>query len=141
MRYLAPVLSVRDVAETMRFYTETLGFQEWFAMPGRDGATVFGGVAWGNAYLMIGDQRGLDDAARQRLGAGVEFYVEVGDADLDAYYERVRDRVRVVATIETKYWGDRVFTIADPDGYRVSFAKSVEAVSVDEIAERMRERR
>ena len=52
-------------------------------------------------------------------GSGFELFVQIDN--VDKKWEEVKDKVLVVDEIETKSWGDREFTIADPDGYLISF--------------------
>jgi uncharacterized glyoxalase superfamily protein PhnB len=137
MRYLAPVLNTADVGKARRYYLEGLGFEEWFTLTGDDGRITFCGVRLGNAHLMLGTQEGLAPEVLRHRGADVSFYIDVGDLNVDEYYERVRAGVEVIEAIADKPWGDRVFTIRDPNGYRLSFAKTVEQLSDAEISARL----
>jgi uncharacterized glyoxalase superfamily protein PhnB len=53
---------------------------------------------------------------------GVTLYVDMGETDIDDYYIHVQRRAKVLRPIADKPWGDRVLTVADPDGYELSFA-------------------
>ena len=78
----------------------------------------------------------LPDLANVTRGAGVNLYITVDDdVDIDAFYARVRERgATVTQEIADQFWGHRHFTIVDPDGYSLSFAKNVREVSPAEIA-------
>lgn len=53
--------------------------------------------------------------------------------------ERVqRAGVTIIQTIRDQFWGDRRFVIQDPDGYRLSIAKTLRAVSHSEMADHTR---
>ncbi|HEY8424483.1 MAG TPA: VOC family protein [Limnochordales bacterium] len=124
MRDVYPVITVRDVLATLRFYTEVLGFEEWFRW-GDDPARPL------SAGLMHGQARLICDAAPAgglpaRAGEGVELYFDVGEMDIDGYYARVAGRgARIVEPPTDKPWGDRVFRVEDPDGYVLAFARTL----------------
>jgi uncharacterized glyoxalase superfamily protein PhnB len=81
----------------------------------------------------------LDQQASNR-GSGVVVMVYVpDDQNIDRFYEQVKSRgVEIVDEIKTEYWGDRLFTVHDPDGYVIQPAKTVKQMSMEEIAEAMR---
>lgn len=128
---IMPILTVRSVDASFDFYVNKLGFKQEMAMAGPDGRNFFGFVSLGKA--MIGLDAMTPTAARG--GAGADFMVYVSDdTDLDHLYQEVQARgTAIEAPIETKYWGDRVFTVLDPDGYRITLSKTVKQVPMAEI--------
>lgn len=124
MDFLAPALSVRSITESLQFYQDVLGFQEWFRWNDASGRLAAGAVVRGNARIIFDWLGNLSEEQMKHLGTGVDLYVDIGDADIDDYYEQVKDKAQVLAPIADKPWGDRVFTVADPDGYRISFART-----------------
>lgn len=121
--HLAPVLSVRSVEESLQFYQQALGFSEWFRWEQHEQLAA-AGVVRGNARIILDPATRLTEEEMKHRGTGVELYVDVGGADIDAYYAQVNGRAKVIDPISDKPWGDRVFTVADPDGYRISFART-----------------
>jgi uncharacterized glyoxalase superfamily protein PhnB len=56
---------------------------------------------------------------------GVYFYVSL-DSGIDEYFERVKAAgVQIIEEIGDRFWGDRTFTVADPDGYVLQFSQHV----------------
>jgi uncharacterized glyoxalase superfamily protein PhnB len=129
---IMPFFAVQDVDESIKFYTEKLGFKQAFAFPGPDGTTATGAVTFGTANF--GFNRAPDVEQR---GNGVIFMTYLPDeVNLDTYYADVQKRgVKIVEPIKTEYWGDRTFRVDDPDGYILYLSKTEKPVSNDDIAQ------
>lgn len=127
---ILPILEVKDVDASVEFYKK-LGFRHDGNMPGPDGKNDMGFLGFGDAVLFV--SRGKADS----VGKGVQFMVYVGDdQDIDTHYTTVKaSGVSITEEIETKYWGDRIFTVTDPDGYTISLTKTVKQMSMEEIAQ------
>lgn len=134
---IAPILAVKDVDASVEFYTQKLGFDHDFSMQGPDGKNTFAFVNMGQRKINIG--LSLDPPLEYR-GRGVVLMLYVPDeTDLDQYYADVQKRgVAIAEPIKDEYWGDRVFTVHDPDGFVLSFCKTVKQVPAEEIAAAMR---
>ena len=53
-----------------------------------------------------------------------------GAKRLDDYFiELKRKGIKVVNEPKTEFWGDRIFTVEDPDGYTLTFSEHVQDVS------------
>lgn len=128
---IMPILAVQSVDASLDFYVNKLGFKQEMVMAGPDGKNFFGFVSLGKA--MIGVDSSMPDAARG--GAGVDLMVYLPDeVDIDRHYADVQGRgTAIEAPLETKYWGDRVYTVLDPDGYRITVSKTVKQVPMEEI--------
>jgi uncharacterized glyoxalase superfamily protein PhnB len=72
-----------------------------------------------------------EDLAKNRLGVGVEFYIGMnGSKKLDEFFTEVKARgVTVINEPKTEFWGDRIFTVKDPDGYALTFSEHVNDVT------------
>jgi uncharacterized glyoxalase superfamily protein PhnB len=133
-----PMLSVKSVEETFRYYTHVLGFVPGMTMPGPGGKWAHAEASFGGVHLMFGriDNAGMDptlsktnwaeQTKKGTVGGGCNLYINIGLASIDNFFKMVRERgAKTVNEPETKYWGDRVFSIADPDGYLITFAETV----------------
>jgi uncharacterized glyoxalase superfamily protein PhnB len=131
---IVPILSVADVNTSLKFYTEKLGFQKDMALDGPDGVVAFAGIRLGQATFM------LSRSDTKNVGQGVVFMVYLPeDADIDAVYQDVQSKgVAIEDEIKTEYWGDRIFSVKDPDGFFVSICKTVEEPDMDRIEKAMR---
>ena len=133
---IAPILSVKDVDASVAFYTEKLGFTHSFSLPGPDGNNAFAFVGLGKT-VAIGLSR--EDVTEAR-GQGVDFMIYLPeDQDIDTVYADIQARgVTIKSEIGTKYWGDRTFSVRDPDGYHLTMAATVEQTDMEKAAAVMR---
>ncbi len=138
---LSPTLMVEDVEKTLEFYTQTLGFEEKGKFPGPDGKLIYANVQWKDVSFMFGPTTWLPAELLPYRGAGVDFYILGGEEDdIDQYYAMLKEKgVTIVKEIEDQFWGDRSFTIKDPDGYQLTFAKTVREVSPEEMMEAIKQ--
>jgi GNAT superfamily N-acetyltransferase len=110
------ILAVADVAATVRFYRDMLGFTgEWLWGEPPD----FGGVSWGKVSLMFCL---APDLAGKVEGHQHYFFV----TGIDRLHERHRHHgVPVVSPPGDKPWGLREYTVRDPNGYHLRFGEPV----------------
>jgi uncharacterized glyoxalase superfamily protein PhnB len=135
---IQPLISVRDVAASVAFYTDLLGFTlEGEPLPGQDGHPVFAVVKYGTTNLNL-DHTEYDELPPNiPVGVGVDLYISLAeDVDIDALYARVQAAgVTIIQSLRQQFWGDKRFVIQDPDGYRLSLAQNVQTVSHDEMSD------
>lgn len=126
---LVPALSVRDVNRSIAWF-EALGFHVSFSLPMPDGTIGHAHLARGGAELMLGPA-----CAEMEPGAsGMSLYVTLRDEDLDALYQRARAAgITITREPHDEFWGDRIFEILHPDGYRFTFARHVRDVSTESM--------
>ena len=135
MQSIIPTLAVADIDESVRFYTEVLGFEAGFTLPGEDGKLIHASVQRGESNVMFA---GLDpNTAHDQgpLGRGVTLYATVADdEDIDAYFRRVKDAGATVVQEPTdQFWGHRDWGITDPDGYLLFISKVTREVSAESM--------
>lgn len=136
---IMPLLAVKNIATSIAFYRDKLGWEVSADMKDQDGNTFFGIVNLGEATFGLGTP---PDAMPAAPGAGVEFMVYVPDEqDIDTYYADVQGRGTAIAKpIEDNYWGDRTFTVHDPDGYVIIVSKTTKPMSVEDIEAQVKQR-
>ncbi len=140
MKTIVPNLRVADVAASVRFYEDVLGFKTVLTLPGEGGGLVHASMQRGDACIMFGP---LDSPwgtlSPGGLGKGVVFYVSVGeDEDIDALFAHARDAGATVVQEPTdQFWGDRDWGIADPDGYQVFVAKQTKELTGEQMLDEM----
>jgi uncharacterized glyoxalase superfamily protein PhnB len=127
---------VADIATSVQFYSEVLGFEVTFTLPDDDGKLVHASVRRGECEFMFGQIRS-DLHDQGPLGRGVSFYMVVGDnEDIDDFFARVKEAgADIVQEPADQFWGHRDWAIADPDGYHLYVAKATRDVSPEEMRE------
>jgi len=118
LRNLSPSLTVSDLAKSLEFYVDGLGFtvkERWEREGKLRGVTIQAGTA------EIGLSQ--DDWAKGRdrvKGVGVSFYAETGQS-LDLIAALAREHHIEPEGPKVASWGDRILEFRDPDGYKLTF--------------------
>ena len=126
LKKLTPNLMVEDVARTLAFYRETLGFEVLTTLPEQE-PFAFAILQRGGVELMFQSRLSLSDNVPALtgvpIGASQTFYIEVtGIRDL---YETLRDKVEIVVDFHDTFYGTQEFYFRDINGYVLSFSESV----------------
>ncbi len=126
---LVPELSVFDLAKSLAFYTELLGFKVLFARP----ETRFAYLELGDAQLMLeqiaGGQGWQTGRLEVPLGRGVNFQIEVESLDPILSRLAAAPYPLFVPPEENLYrqgellHSSREFLVQDPDGYLLRFSE------------------
>jgi uncharacterized glyoxalase superfamily protein PhnB len=119
LRSSAPSLTVNDIAKSMTWYCDVLGFrvkQRWE----QNGVLLGGELTGGGATVFIGQ----DDwkKGRDRVkGEGVRLYLYVKSRrDVDRLAAGISARGGALASDPHDEWGVRSFNLEDPTGYRIT---------------------
>jgi len=110
-------LSTEDVARSVKFYVEQLGFTCALQLEG------FARVRLGAADIMLAQPNAHVSWQGPRFTGSI--YLDVDN--VDELWERLKTRVRIVYPIETMEYGLREFGLLDDNGYQLSFAQHVAA--------------
>jgi catechol 2,3-dioxygenase-like lactoylglutathione lyase family enzyme len=137
-----PTLLVDDVERSSRWYQDVLGFADVFTLRGRDGTSLVTHLRWCTfADLLLTPARGAVEAPR---GRGITLNFATVSADEVAEMARRGGAVILDGPID-RPWNARDVTIADPDGYRLTFTAPQPHVlqeppqSFDEVMARARD--
>lgn len=124
---ISAVIAVRDVEASVAFYTEKLGFVSDGKMTTSEGKAIYANARLGGDIQFMFDGFPDPQLAVGRRGLGVEFHVTLPEAvDINSLYARfLEQEVTIVGGLREEFWGERRFTIVDPDGYYLSFVKAV----------------
>jgi catechol 2,3-dioxygenase-like lactoylglutathione lyase family enzyme len=124
LKKLTPNLVVSDVAASVAFYRDVLGFSLGQTVP-ESAPYVFAIVQRDSIEIFL---NAPDTAAAEYstfkdrpLGGTLTLYTEVDN--VRQAYEALKDRVHVVKPLETQWYGVTEFAFTDPDGYVITFAE------------------
>jgi lactoylglutathione lyase len=107
---LFPIITTTDVDRALGFYRDLLGFQVTYRFP-EDGDPAYVGLELGASQLGIG-------AGDRAPDGGFALWVYADDCDTAV--EQLRGHgVPVIEEPRDQPWGERIATVADPDGNRV----------------------
>ena len=116
-----PVVYATDVTATTRFW-ERLGFTRFWQLP-PDGDPGYVGLRRDQAELAVTAREWARDQYGLALGDGPRFEMFVYVDDVDALTEALRaEGTTVLRDPADMPWGERIATIADPDGNPVALA-------------------
>ena len=116
MRFASTRLIAADIQRMVAFYEMVAGSKaEWLAPVFAEIVTPSATLAIGAAETVAFWQEGCAEPAANRT-AVIEFQVD----DVDAEYERLKDKVDLVCGLKTMPWGNKTFQFRDPEGTAVS---------------------
>jgi len=116
MKFASTRLIAADIKAMVSFYEMVTGLSaEWLA-------PVFAEIVTPAATLAIGavETVALWKEGSAEPGANRTAYIEFQVEDIDADYERLKDKVPLVHELKTMPWGNKTFQFRDPEGTAVS---------------------
>lgn len=126
---LTPNLMVEDVAATLAWYTDVLGFTTVTTVPGDDGALNFGIAVRDSVQLMFQRRASLESDVPALTGvpiaASQTFYIEVDD--VDGLYGPIAEHVNTVVPLHDTFYHTREVYFRDLNSYVLSFSQPIAA--------------
>ena len=131
MKYqlLVPNIGVRDVKETVDFYSQFLGFKEVNSVS-VDNKLVWAMINAGNVNLMFQEQQNLIEEYNQlrdcSLNSLMTYYVKVKNKS--ELYDKVSNTEYLIKEIHTTPYGVEEFAIKDNNGFILVIAEDIEPI-------------
>jgi len=120
MGYISPALAVRNMIQTIQFYRDSLGFKMGMTFPNADNPE-YADLSKDGMVLMFIPAENIGISRDEKLGMGVNLYMQI-DGNIDKYYNELKDKnVKIVVDIKDEPYGVRDFTVEDMDGYMLTF--------------------
>ena len=124
--YVTPNLLCRDVAASLEFYRDVLGFTMGDTVPEQP-PYVFVWMKRNDVSVFLNDIKAAEgeyEGAAQlpQGGTACLFFVITG---VDAYHALVAPKAKIVMPLKTQFYGMREFAVTDPDGHIITFAERV----------------
>lgn len=121
LRRILPSFTATDLQRSIAFYRDVLGFvigEEWR----EDGVLMGCEIHAGAATFMLGQDDFAKGRDRQK-GIGTRVWCHTAQ-DLDRLAAEITARGGVLDQEPRDMWGDRVFMITDPDGFKLTFVQA-----------------
>ena len=136
--WLIPMLTVRDVLESIKFYEKAFGFSAEMTMPDDDGKIIYASINYkGQLLFMLKPEGAWDSPALAPVSNKVEPPVSlyVYCDDVDALYKQAKaSDAKSESAPEDMFWGDRTSCLKDPEGHSWTFATKVKECAAAETA-------
>jgi uncharacterized glyoxalase superfamily protein PhnB len=127
---VTPILVYDDVAKAIDWLCGAFGFRERLRAPGRDGGITHAQLAVGEGAIMLGLRGG---PFRPPRPGEVCQYVLVHVENVDQHYERTKAfGARTVNSPTDMPFGERQYSVEDPEGHRWTFSQHVANVAPEE---------
>lgn len=124
IKTLAPVLMVKDVAATMKFYEAILDFKQVLTVPEK-APFVFGLVTNGAVELQFQEAKsfvkGIPTFKGKKIGGTLTLYMDVPNVAL--IYKRATKHCKIVKKLHKTFYGTKEFYMLDCNGYALGFAQ------------------
>jgi len=123
---VTPNLLVRDVAKSLAFYRDVLGFTMGETVPDKE-PFVFVWMKHGDVSVFLNDITAAahDYPAAASLPQGGTAALFFIITDVDGYHAKVGPKAKVIMPLKTQFYGMREFAVTDPDGHIITFAERV----------------
>ena len=122
LRTLTPMYTTADLQRSIAFYRDVLGFvvgDEW-----RENGTLAGVEIHAGAVTFMLNQDDFKKGRDRVKGLGTRIWCHTAQ-DLDKLADEIKARGGVLdQDPQDMPWGDRVFMITDPDGFKLTFVQA-----------------
>jgi len=122
LRKLTPGFTASDLARSMAFYRDVLGFvigDEW-----RENGDLTGCEIHAGAVTFMLNQDDFAKGRDRQKGVGARIWCHTAQ-DVDRLAAEIKARGGVLdQEPQDMPWGDRVFMLSDPDGFKFTFVQS-----------------
>ncbi len=123
METLSPNIFTNDINATVDFY-KLLGFEIAMSVPETGENLVWAMMTNGKVTMMFQTFESLAEELpeiNRNNGGSLLLYINVGD--INALFNKVKDKVTVLKGLETTFYGATEFSILDNNNYVLTFAQ------------------
>ena len=122
MDSISPNIFVKDINKTIDFYKE-LGFNVVTTVP-EQGDIFWAMMTCGIVTFMFQTFESLGTelpAISRQNGGSLLLYIQT--SDIRKFFDRIKDKVKVVKELEKTFYGATEFSIEDNNGFLLTFAE------------------
>ncbi|NNE98898.1 MAG: bleomycin resistance family protein [Pyrinomonadaceae bacterium] len=123
LRGLVPMLETADLRESIKYYTDILGFECQGVYP-ESGEPCWASLTKDKIVIMLTIRNTKSNIENPTMTGTLYLYPD----NVDQAWEELKDKAEVSYEIEDFEYGMREFGIIDPNGYLLQFGQDVEEV-------------
>ncbi|MDB5133459.1 MAG: glyoxalase [Mucilaginibacter sp.] len=123
MESLSPNIFVSNMQETITLY-KVLGFQVTMSVPESGDDLVWAMMANGSVTIMFQTYSSLAEELPEiskKDGGSLLLYINL--KNINAFFESIKDKVKVLKGLEKTFYGATEFSILDNNNYVLTFAE------------------
>lgn len=126
---LTPNFLVADITASIDFYCNVLGFQQVMTVPEAP-PFDWAMLQHGDVTVMLQTRQSLGDELPelQALPGGGALLLYINVDDVNGLHASVKAKTPVRKGLEETFYGMREFSVADPDGFLLTFAQELRQV-------------
>ena len=127
-------LFYRDPLAALDFLERAFGFERVMMITDADGNLAHSEMKFGDGYIMVGSEWASYTSSPASVGGSNTQSLHVHlDGGIDEHCGRVvAAGAVIVRPLEDQFYGDRTYSVRDPEGHVWSFAQNVRHVSREE---------
>ncbi|HEY1054576.1 MAG TPA: VOC family protein [Emticicia sp.] len=114
---LRPILRTHQIAETVEFYTEILGFN----LDNYDEEWGWASLSLDGVEIMLATPNEHEPFDKPTFTGSFYFNTD----NVDEWWEQLKDKARICYELETFEYGMREFAVYDNNGYLLQFGQEV----------------
>ena len=123
MESLAPNIFTNNIQETIALYT-ILGFNVTMSVPEQGDELVWAMMMNGSVTVMFQTFASLEgDLAEISRKDGGSLLLYINLKDIRGFFDRIKDKVKVLKGLEKTFYGATEFSILDNNNYVLTFAE------------------
>ncbi len=123
MESLSPNIFVDNMNETIEFY-QSIGFQVVMTVPEASEDPIWAMLTNGGVTVMFQTFASLAEQLPEisrNNGGSLLFYIKL--KNIRAFFEEIKDKVKVLKGLEATFYGATEFSIVDNNNYVLTFAE------------------
>ncbi len=127
----------RDPLAALKWLEAAFGFETTMVVTGPDGGLAHSELRLGDGMIMVGGEH--DDRHKSPATTGgvntQSVHVQLDDG-IDAHYARaLKAGARIQRELADQFYGDRTYSVEDPEGHVWSFGQTFKVLSSEEMSQ------
>lgn len=134
MPRVSPYLFYLDVEYAMQWLEGTCGFSRGNEIRDPDGAIMHAEMKYMDGVIMMGppcDEQNTK-SPKDLSGINQSLYIYVDDVDEHFLNAKGSGAMQITEPVDM-FWGDRMYTIQDPEGHHWAFAQHIEDIAPEDM--------